>query len=147
MLIDIVSKNGNLLLNLGPRADGSIPELQKQAILGLGEWLEINGQGIYGTRPWVRAEGETIDGIKLRFTQTEDNLYIHLFEMSLIDLSLIDDIILESLKLDENSQIEVLGHKKKIKWEQKGEDLLIKFPDNITLTPFLVLKITPKPKM
>ena len=142
MLIDTVSKNGNLLLNLGPMADGTIPDLQKQAILGLGEWLKTVGESIYGTRPWVKAEGETIDGIELRFTQSKDHLYIHIFEMPLIG-----DIIIESLKIDENSQIEILGMKKKVKWEQNNEDLLIKIPDDLTLTPFLVLKINPKPKI
>ena len=142
MLIETVSKNGNLLLNLGPRADGSIPDLQKKAILGMGEWLEINGEAIYGTLPWIKAEGETIDGIELRFTQTEDDLYVHLFEMSLID-----DIIIESLELEKNSQIQILGYKKKIKWKQQEKDLLVKIPDDLTLTSFLVLKITPKPKL
>ena len=55
MLVDIVSKNGNLLLNVGPRADGSIHELQRKCLLGLGAWLDVNGEAIRGTRPWSRA--------------------------------------------------------------------------------------------
>jgi alpha-L-fucosidase len=59
-LIDIVSKNGNLLLNIGPRSDGTIPEEVQQILLKVGEWLKLNGEAIYGTRPWtVYGEGPT----------------------------------------------------------------------------------------
>jgi len=56
-LVDIVSKNGNLLLNIGPRSDGSIPEEVQQVLLEVGAWLNVNGECIYGTRPW-RTYGE-----------------------------------------------------------------------------------------
>jgi alpha-L-fucosidase len=57
-LVDTVAKNGALLLNVGPRADGSIPEGDTRLLLAIGRWLACNGESIYGTRPWtVYGEG------------------------------------------------------------------------------------------
>ena len=59
-LVDIVSKNGNLLMNIGPRPDGTIPEEVQQVLLAVGGWLKVNGDAIYGTRPWkLFGEGPT----------------------------------------------------------------------------------------
>jgi alpha-L-fucosidase len=59
-LVDIVSKNGNLLLNVGPRPDGTIPHEVRQVLLDVGAWLTANGEAIYGTRPWkIYGEGPT----------------------------------------------------------------------------------------
>jgi alpha-L-fucosidase len=58
-LIDIVSKNGMLLLNIGPKADGTITDEETKVLLDIGKWLSVNGDGIYGTTPWkMFGEGE-----------------------------------------------------------------------------------------
>jgi alpha-L-fucosidase len=70
-LIDIVSKNGVLLLNIGPRPDGSITDEDRKVLLAIGEWLKKNGEGIYGTTFWQRfGEGPT-EVIEGAFKDTE----------------------------------------------------------------------------
>lgn len=71
LLADVVSKNGNLLLNIGPRADGTIAEWQAARLLAIGRWLDTNGSAIYGTRPWVRpADGD------LRYTVGDRTFHV-----------------------------------------------------------------------
>lgn len=91
-LIDVVSKNGALLLNVGPRADGTIPDEEQEVLRTIGRWLEVQGEGIYGTRPWrVWGEGPTevpeggftdtkrvaFTSDDIRFTARDGALYAH----------------------------------------------------------------------
>ncbi|MHC4466654.1 MAG: alpha-L-fucosidase [Planctomycetota bacterium] len=91
-LVDRVSKNGYLLLNVGPKPDGTIPEPARDLLLEVGKWLKVNGEGIYGTSPWIiAAEGPTnlgdiqrqgfnesdvvYTGEDIRFTVKGDDIY------------------------------------------------------------------------
>ncbi len=75
LLVDIVSMNGNLLLDVGPEPDGKIPAIQLDRLQKLGAWLKQNGEAIYDTKPWVRAAGKTHDSIDIRFTTKGKTLY------------------------------------------------------------------------
>ncbi len=139
--VDLVSKNGNLLLNVGPMADGTVPEIQKKRLIWLGEWLETNGEAIYGTRPWKKAEGITSDGIKVRYTSKESSLFA-----ILLGKPQQDTIIIDSIEIPNNSTITLLGIDDNLDWKQEEKNLKISIPKNLKKSPAYSLKITPKPR-
>jgi len=141
LLVDIVSKNGNLLLDVGPMADGAIPDLQRTRLLELGRWLNINGEAIYGTRPWVRADGITDEGIAVRFTQKRDALYA-----ILLGRPKSRKITLKSLNVEKDTTVHLLGESEALSWRQAGDDLTITIPEDLTESPAYAFRITPKPK-
>jgi alpha-L-fucosidase len=75
LLINCVARGGNLLLNVGPRGDGTLCPMQVARLRAVGAWLKSNGEAIYRTRPWSIAEAETHDGRPVRFTQQGSTIY------------------------------------------------------------------------
>lgn len=73
-LIDVVGRGGNMLLNVGPTADGRIPPLQQQRLVDIGDWLRVNGEAVYGSAVWAHAGANKRDD--LRFTTVGDDLYV-----------------------------------------------------------------------
>ncbi len=142
--VDIVSKNGCLLLNIGPRADGTIPEREAEMLRKIGGWLEINGEAIYGSRPWkIYGEGptETVEGHlseernrpmgpeDIRFTTKGETLYAT--ALGLAD----SEWTIESLRADSEhldghavSKVRLLGHDADLEWSQGPDALVIRRP-------------------
>lgn len=136
LLIDIVSKNGNLLLNVGPRADGSLPEAQVAALDGIGRWLAINGEAIYGTRPWLRFKDGSAAGAEVRYTLKGHALYA-----SVIALPADRVVALPAVPITSSGNVQLLGHDQAIEWKQAAGRLIVQLPPSLARDAIPVLKI------
>lgn len=119
--IDAVSRNGNLLLNVGPRGtDGGIPNEQLRRLKQFGKWLRANGDAIYGTRPWTQSDGETEAGQAVRFTTSPGRVNLIFKGPVWSTQLLVKDLKLagEALRLDDASPVTL---------EQRGADMLLTF--------------------
>lgn len=136
LLVDIVSKNGNLLLNVGPRADGSIPEIQLERLRELGRWLSVNGEAIYGSRPWQRAEGTTAGGLDVRFTRKEDAIYA-----VLLGRPATAEVTLESVPVGPGGSVSLLGGSGALRHRSEGGNLVVTLPVELPQAHAYTLKI------
>jgi len=141
-LIDIVSKNGNLLLNIGPRSDGTIPEPVQQVLLDVGAWLNINGEAIYGTRPW-RTYGEGPTKVAagsfhdfetgnytpedFRFTTKGDVLYVIGLGWPANGEAVIRSLALETGTAPVET-VALVGSDAKVQFEQRADGLHVQLP-------------------
>jgi alpha-L-fucosidase len=121
--VDIVSKNGNLLLNVGPMADGSIPEAQRERILGLGAWLKTNGEAIYGSRPWERAEDVLEDGTEVRYTTQGGTLYAVLLSKPT------STTVTLNVPATDATTVSLLGQEETLSWERIENGVAITLPE------------------
>ena len=159
-LIDIVSKNGNLLLNVPPKADGTLDEETITILRDIGDWFAINGEGIYETRPWKvfgegpdtemkgRANSSPYTYKNIRFTQSKDGntLYAILMgwpgENARINLkSFSKDHPGENYKIE---QIEMLGSTDKIKYKHSKAGLSFTAPKTTKNDLAVIFKISLK---
>ncbi|WP_017446900.1 alpha-L-fucosidase [Gayadomonas joobiniege] len=148
ILIDIVAKNGLMLLNVPPDPDGSIPQEMQDMLIKMGDWLKINGEGIYGTRPWksfgegptrIKGGGHKVEKQKIAYTEKDirftrkgdDTLYMFVMDKPS------DDILVKTLGSDLTlldgaiENISMLGSSQTVEWQQTPDGLKIKKPKQI----------------
>ena len=159
MLVDIVSKNGNLLLNVVQTPEGDLEQDVLDILNEIADWIPANGEGIYGTRPWkIYGEGQgtlnqvkgTFGGVKdvraydsddIRFTSKDETLYAFCMKNPK------GDIKITSLGLDSKicgkqvESVKILGSKEKLKWNQTGEALVIDKPSKLPDWQVVTLKV------
>ena len=111
-LVDIVSKNGNLLLDVGPKGDGTIPSLQQERLRDIGAWLDINGQAIYGTTYYNHAE-DSSSNVPIRYTVKDGTLYATALEWPGDHLTLGGD-----LPFDRSTKVQLLGSRSDLQWRR-----------------------------
>ncbi|WP_343732811.1 alpha-L-fucosidase [Duganella sp.] len=158
MLADIVSKNGNLLLNVVQYADGSLPPESRKFLDEMAVWIGVNGEAIYGTRPWkVYGEGPTqhaggamnengaYTAQDIRFTAKGNAVYaITLGQPSA-------EVVIQSLGKKARyagapiQSVRLLGHKAALTWTQRDDALVVKLPQPLPATQAAAFKIELSP--
>ncbi len=163
MLVDIVSKNGNLLLNVVQTPEGDLEQDVLDILEEIALWIPVNGEGIYGSRPWkIYGEGPAIEkqekgnhgGVKdvrpygpsdIRFTTKGDILYAFCMDTPA------EDITVASLGLNSEvfqgkvKSVKMLGSDEKINWSHEAEGLVISKPDELPEWQVTAFKIVLKP--
>jgi alpha-L-fucosidase len=120
-LVDITSKNGNFLLDIGPRADGSIPSIMETRLRETGTWLKINGESVYGTTFWSRMAAQGA----LRFSvKPNDAFYVTSLERPG------DQVVVDApVPVRPGDHVTMLGYRGDLKWTQANGKLTIQVPE------------------
>ncbi len=158
LLVDVVSKNGNLLLDIGPKADGTIPAEQEERLLAIGKWLDTNGEAIYATHPWKKfgegpaqsaggafkeSEQKPYTSADIRFTTKPGTLYAIALQSPTDHKLLIKSLASGSpLTPGKIGSVDLLGSKALVKWTSTPEGLAVTLPADVQSTYPVALKIT-----
>lgn len=119
LLIDKVGNGGNLLLNVGPKANGLIPVIMEQRLLDIGNWLEVNGEAIYGSRAWNERPQE-MENEGVFFTRNGNDLYVICKKWPQSALSITG--------VNKADQVSLLGSDKKVEYKASKNQLTITPP-------------------
>jgi alpha-L-fucosidase len=160
-LVDIVSKNGNLLLNIPVRGDGTIDSDEQAVVEGIGRWMDVNREAIFSTRPWkIFGEGPASDGAPIkaqgfnegkgkpftaadvRFTARGDTIYAMAMGWPTKTLT-IKSLGTDAKLLDKPiKSIELLGSQEPVKWSQGGDGVKIEPPQTKPCDDVFVFKVS-----
>ena len=136
LLVDIVSRGGNLLLNIGPKSDGTIPNIMVDRLLEIGKWLEINGEAIYGT-----ITNRVFQTEDIKFTLTKDKKTLFAF----VEKFPAKELVIKGVNATGEKSIQCFGSDETLEWENKDSDLIVKvkhsFINELQSFPLYVLKI------
>lgn len=154
-LIDIVSKNGNMLLNIPIKADGTIDREATALLKNIGKWFEINGEAIYGTRPWyMHGEGHNEIGHKdlespmgsrdFRYTTKGDKLYAFVLGWPNAKRKpvVFPNLVKTNTRIGEITHVELLGYEGELEWYNHGDGLQVYFPKEKPCNYAYALKIS-----
>lgn len=165
-LIDVVAKGGNLLLNVGPTAQGTIPLPEQEILEGIGDWLTRNGEAIYGSRPWrIASEGPTaarvgsfVDSTSPQYTATDlrfttrtdvtgDYVYAVLLRRPSDSVARVTSFGTGSGLLPRDfREVSVLGHPGKVEWTRLVDSLTVDLPPGVDDDLPLVVKVFLEPE-
>jgi alpha-L-fucosidase len=134
-LADMVAKNGNLLLNVGPDAAGAVQPREAARLEALGTWMDANAEALVGTRPWVSAAGTTGEGVDVRFTQADGAVYA-----VLLATPTGATVTLPGLGPLAHRPTEVLGHGP-VAASTVGDDLVLAWPSGLPERPAHAVRI------
>lgn len=135
LMIDTVAYNGNLLINVGPKADGTIPESQERPLLAMGSWLAQNGAAIYGTRPYSKQEEPGQQGETLFYTQNASSIFIMIDHPAAGDST----VVAKGMAAFAD-KARALGSIS-MRFEQQGDDLLIHVKNIPAESPAIALQL------
>ncbi len=136
LLVNSVSEGGNLLLDIGPTADGRIPVIMQERLLQIGHWLKVNGEAIYGSRPWRQAA----EGDNIRYTSKDGAVYAIALKWPGREL------VLDAPKANKDASVSLLGTSQPLRWQAKDGKLTIETPvvgpDELPSSFAFVFKLT-----
>jgi alpha-L-fucosidase len=143
LLVETVAQGGNLHVAISPSGDGSIPMLQQERLVQLGDWLRVNGEAIYGTRPWTTShEGPMVESInprldeKWRWTETRQRPLVHYTRRSEAVYAVClakptKPLVLTAAKGINVGSVTLLGSKDKVMWTTTDAGLRLELPPDI----------------